>query len=66
MDVFDAPENITFIGCNQDIYKAFAKDQTVSVLPSIEYLLKSDIKVFVYHGQLDTVVSSTGVELWIS
>jgi len=35
-------------------------------LPSIEYLLKNNIKVFIYHGQLDTVVSSTGVELWIS
>ncbi|CAD8201023.1 unnamed protein product [Paramecium pentaurelia] len=63
---FDLPLSITFYGCNQDIYYAFAEDQTVSVLPSIDYLLSQEIKVFVYNGQLDTVVSHTGVEYWVN
>ncbi|CAD8090619.1 unnamed protein product [Paramecium sonneborni] len=63
---FDLPENITFYGCNQDIYMAFAEDQTISVLPQIDYLLQQEIKVFVFQGQLDTVVSLNGVEYWVN
>ncbi|CAK68518.1 unnamed protein product (macronuclear) [Paramecium tetraurelia] len=63
---FDLPTNITFNSCNQDIYAAFAEDQSISVLPSIEYLLQEKIKIFVYQGQLDTVVTLAGVEQWVN
>nr|XP_053645516.1 retinoid-inducible serine carboxypeptidase-like isoform X1 [Cherax quadricarinatus] len=60
------PQNVTWGGQSQLVFKALAADFMNSAVKNVEMLLNTtSVKVVVYNGQLDLIVTSLGAQKWV-
>ncbi|KAK3869436.1 hypothetical protein Pcinc_025254 [Petrolisthes cinctipes] len=60
------PENVTWGGQSKMVFEALSEDFMTSAVKNVELLLNTtNLKVVVYNGQLDLIVSTLGAQKWV-
>ncbi|XP_066470998.1 retinoid-inducible serine carboxypeptidase [Tiliqua scincoides] len=59
------PDDVKWGGQSQDVFSHMAGDFMRNVIDIVDDLLKANVNVTVYNGQLDLIVSTIGQEAWL-
>jgi len=60
------PANVTWGAQSADVFTYQSVDFMKPVIDAVDYLIKNNLKVVVFQGQLDMICDTPGAERWIA